>query len=153
MHTGALDSGDRGASPVVGIILLVAITVILASVVGTYAFGSGGQVPGEPPQTSFSFDYDEQTNLTISHNGGENLDNDTIEVRIDRTEAYPEPDTAATNITDASGWSTPISSGDDLELYNDSGEPIAKGGDTVRIVWLDPSGGASNTLDEDEWPN
>jgi FlaG/FlaF family flagellin (archaellin) len=132
---------------------MVAITVILASVVGTYALGTGDQVPGETPQASFSFDYDEQTNLTISHNGGESLDTETIEVRVDGAEAYPEPDTAATNITDASGWSTPISSGDDLELYNNTGEPIASGGDTVRIIWLDPSGGASNTLDEDEWPN
>jgi len=153
MNTGARYSEDRGASPVVGVILMVAITVILASLVGTYALGSGEQIPGESPQASFSFDYDDRTNLTISHDGGEDLDNETIEVRVDSADAYPEPDTAATNITNASGWEGSISSGDSLELYNDTGAAIAEGGDTVRIIWQDPSGGASNTLDEDEWPN
>jgi len=153
MNTEAFYGGERGASPVVGVILMVAITVILASVVGTYALGSGEQVPGETPQASFSFDYDERTNLTITHNGGEDLDSGTIEVTVDGAEAYPEPNTTATNITNASGWDGSISSGDSLELYNSSDEEIAEGGDTVRIIWLDPSGGASNTLDEAEWPN
>ena len=146
-------SEDRGASPVIGVILMVAITVILAAVVGTFALGSGDQVPGETPQASFGFDYDGQTNVTITHSGGDDLDNETIEVQIDGAEAYPDPDVASTNVTNASGWATPIGSGDALELYNQSGETIAEGGDTVRIVWVDPSGGGSNTLDEDEWPN
>jgi len=70
-----------------------------------------------------------------------------------RRGGLPEARTAATNSTNASGWSPPISSGDDLELYNGSDEPIASGGGTVRISWVDLSGGASNTIDVDEWPS
>ena len=146
-------SDNRGASPVIGVILMVAITVILAAVIGTFVLGSGDRVPGDTPQASFSFDYDGQTNVTITHNSGEDLDPETIEVLVDGAEAYPEPNTTTTNITNASGWEDPISSGDGLELYNESGETIAEGGDTVRIIWNNPSGGASNTLDEAEWPN
>jgi flagellin-like protein len=33
---------DRGVSPVIGVILMVAITVILAAVIGTFVLGLGG---------------------------------------------------------------------------------------------------------------
>ena len=145
-------SDNRGASPVIGVILMVAITVILAAVIGTFVLGSDEQIQGDTPQASFSFDYDGQTNVTITHDGGEDLDNETVEVLLDGVEAYPEPNTSATNIT-YTGWETPISSGDAVDVYNNSTGAVAAGGDTVRIIWVDPSGGASNTLVEDEWPN
>jgi flagellin-like protein len=38
------DESDRAVSPVIGVILMVAITVILAAVIGTFVLGLGGQV-------------------------------------------------------------------------------------------------------------
>jgi flagellin-like protein len=35
---------DRGVSPVIGVILMVAITVILAAVIGTFVLGLGDQI-------------------------------------------------------------------------------------------------------------
>ena len=36
--------GTRAVSPVIGVILMVAITVILAAVIGTFVLGLGDQV-------------------------------------------------------------------------------------------------------------
>ena len=36
--------GNRAASPVIGVILMVAITVIIASIIGGFVFNVGGQV-------------------------------------------------------------------------------------------------------------
>ncbi|MDB9295817.1 type IV pilin N-terminal domain-containing protein [Halorubrum ezzemoulense] len=37
---------DRAVSPVIGVILMVAITVILAAVIGTFVLGLGDQIGG-----------------------------------------------------------------------------------------------------------
>jgi flagellin-like protein len=39
---------DRGVSPVIGVILMVAITVILAAVIGTFVLGLGESVDSNP---------------------------------------------------------------------------------------------------------
>jgi len=80
----------RALSPVVGIILLVALAVILAAVVGAFALGLG--LEESPPQATFEteqttkmFDDGDTANLsvlTISHNGGDPVDTDNLEVVI-----------------------------------------------------------------------
>jgi flagellin-like protein len=39
--SGLLSGEDRGVSPVIGVILMVAITVILAAVIGAFVLGLG----------------------------------------------------------------------------------------------------------------
>ncbi|OYR73301.1 type IV pilin [Halorubrum ezzemoulense] len=47
MKLGKLfNEDDRGVSPVIGVILMVAITVILAAVIGTFVLGLGDQIGG-----------------------------------------------------------------------------------------------------------
>ncbi|CCQ33898.1 hypothetical protein HLRTI_001263 [Halorhabdus tiamatea SARL4B] len=59
---------DRGVSPVIGVILMVAITVILAAVIATFVMNMG---PSEEQTPTASWDFDEGTNsLTIKHDGG-----------------------------------------------------------------------------------
>ena len=41
---GSLTKGEDAVSPVIGVILMVAITVILAAVIGAFVFGMGGSV-------------------------------------------------------------------------------------------------------------
>ena len=43
---------DRGISPVIGIVLMIVITVIIAAVVGLKAFGVTDRLPDAPRQTS-----------------------------------------------------------------------------------------------------
>ena len=153
MHLSQLVDEERGASPVIGVILMVSIAVILAAAVGGYVLNEGDQIPDDVPQASFSYDYDDTENVTITHTNGDDIDNETIEILIDGELAYPDPDTAATNVTDPTGWDGTISSGDSVVLYNESNAAIAEGGETVRIVWTDPDGGTSTTIGQSEWPN
>jgi len=41
----ALRKDEKGVSPVIGVILMVAITVILAAVIASFVFGLTGTVP------------------------------------------------------------------------------------------------------------
>ena len=81
------ETDDRAVSPVIGVILMVAITVILAAVIGTFVLGLGDQVESAP-QASFNFqevdvtDADNDGTLEVRHRGGDNIDTNTIEARI-----------------------------------------------------------------------
>lgn len=60
MISSNLNSQD-GLSSVIGVILMVALTILLSAVVGVYAFDLADQVLQEPPQAgvSFSEEYDQ----------------------------------------------------------------------------------------------
>lgn len=61
---------EEAVSPVLGVILMVAITVIVATIIAVFMFGVGE--PDEAPQAKLKFTANE-TNLTITHGGGDPL--------------------------------------------------------------------------------
>ena len=65
---------DRGVSPVIGVILMVAVTVVLAAVVGTFVLDLGQVAGGDAPSASLRVTADAPANnLTITHAGGDGL--------------------------------------------------------------------------------
>jgi flagellin-like protein len=78
------NDGSRAVSPVIGVILMVAITVILAAVIGTFVLGLGENVESAP-QASFDF----QTNssaVIIEHRGGDAIANGSVAYTVNGTE-------------------------------------------------------------------
>ena len=76
MNVKQLLIDDDAVSPVIGVILMVAITVILAAVIGTFVLGLGDQVQSTSPQASFAFDFTDNGAgtgdvLTVTHDGGD----------------------------------------------------------------------------------
>ncbi len=69
----SLKNDKRAVSPVIGVILMVAITVILAAVIAAFVFGYGA--PGEAPVASMKIVDAEAAGgtITISHTGGDGL--------------------------------------------------------------------------------
>lgn len=110
---------------------MVAITVILAAVIGAFVLGFGNQLSNTAPQASFEFSYSEgaggATNVTIVHGGGETLDASRIEISgltaSDPLESRPQFRTGQTLV-------------DDKETS----------GDRVLVIWNNPSGGSSNVI-------
>ncbi|PSP84284.1 type IV pilin [Halobacteriales archaeon QS_1_68_17] len=78
MELRQLFDDDNAVSPVIGVILMVAITVILAAVIATFVLGLGEQVSSTAPQATFSFEFENTSdnragNLTITHDGGDTI--------------------------------------------------------------------------------
>lgn len=71
----------RGVTPVIGIILLIAITVILAGVTGAFVLDL--TEPNDPASVaSLSANFDEDTSeLTITHDGGDAILQDELYIR------------------------------------------------------------------------
>ena len=68
------NSDDRAVSPVIGVILMVAITVILAAVIGTFVLGLGDSLGDNQPTAQLSVDVDEEDpTVTVNHNGGDSI--------------------------------------------------------------------------------
>ncbi|XGI83532.1 type IV pilin [Halorutilales archaeon Cl-col2-1] len=60
------NGADDAVSPVIGVILMVAITVILAAVIGTFVLGLGGQVQ-QNAQAGVTFEQGEDSvDITLS---------------------------------------------------------------------------------------
>lgn len=72
---------DRATSPVVGVALLVALTVMAGAAVGTAAIAL--EPPAEQPIASFSLTVDADTgSLTLHHRGGDTVDVATLDLLV-----------------------------------------------------------------------
>jgi flagellin-like protein len=89
MELKGLLQDDDAVSPVIGVILMVAITVILAAVIASFVLGLGNSATNTNPQASFSFEYEELEEnsgpdtgvATISHDGGDTISDNELYVR------------------------------------------------------------------------
>jgi flagellin-like protein len=78
-------SDDGAVSPVVGVILMVAITVLLAATAATFFLDFGSGNLGEnAPQAAFSFDYDAggSDSLTIEHRSGDSIQAGSLYITV-----------------------------------------------------------------------
>lgn len=101
---------DGAVSPVIGTLLMVSITVIIAAVIGTYVIGLGNQFTRTAPQALIGVENSTGTNLTSStdhsqititlkHGGTDTLSADETEFKVDHrgtsiTFDQPSPDDA-----------------------------------------------------------
>ena len=166
MQLKQLLDDDDAVSPVIGVILMVAITVILAAVIGTFVLGLGDQVQDTAPNSNIEFDYNGAQELEITQTGGQGIEKTKLGVAVDG-EMYAHTSTNEFNnkIYGASDseWFTgseKTSAGDSVLLVgggvtgtNDAIELGTDGGgsntdlstvDEVRVVWR--SGDQSSTI-------
>jgi flagellin-like protein len=77
----AMLDDDRGVSPVIGVILMVAITFILAAVIGTFVLGLGDSLQ-QAPQSTLNAEAANDSAVTITHSGGDTLESGTYNVSV-----------------------------------------------------------------------
>ncbi|WP_277556098.1 type IV pilin N-terminal domain-containing protein [Halobaculum limi] len=131
------NSDDRAVSPVIGVILMVAVTVILAAVVGSMALGLGGSLQQIAPNANFQFEYTadgpDNYDVTATHMGGdvitaqETSSLSLIAVGVATPEEF--------NLSVSS-----VSAGNSVTLEDVSNNTV------VRVVWTSADGGSSQTL-------
>jgi len=160
MHLKKLFADEEAVSPVIGVILMVAITVILAAVIASFVLGLGNQAGTVQPQASFSFDYDNSTNpgswdgnLTVQHQSGDS---------IVATEVFLRGESFA-DANDNQSWAG--YAGDDNASISGTSDnaPAVVGGDRadlvastdyeIDVVWESTEGDSSATLGSDQGPD
>lgn len=98
---------DRGVSPVIGIILMVAITVILAVLVGSFVLDIEKSAKEDSPQASFRVSANPASNnITLEHMGGDKIHHEQTRVIIE------SGGTTTFNTQDGSGDASVLSVGE-----------------------------------------
>ncbi|WP_248515941.1 type IV pilin [Salinarchaeum laminariae] len=128
---------DDAVSPVIGVILMVAITVILAAVIGAFVLGFGGGGPSAPTASWGSTEeVDSSSNLVVTFEANsvsEEFDSGTLKVS--------GPGVDAGDISTG----TQIGAGTTITVTFDStGADGATSGDEIELIWSEE--GSSSTL-------
>ena len=135
---------DRtGVSPVIGMILMVAVTVIIAAVIGSTALGLGDSVSETPPQAQLEAEqvddfmlnatgggHGETSIVEFGLTGGEAVDMSNVELKVNGRNAY---DVFKTSSTPADAHPDDNCSSSPCHYTTTPDEPI-QAGDTVRVV-------------------
>jgi len=138
--TQLFDDDDRAVSPVIGVILMVAITVILAAVIGSFVLGLGNSVQQTAPNANFQFDFQDNGagnfTVTATHTGG-----DTV----------PASENLSINTTDSTfesknDFDPPVSAGESASIKN-----VSEG--AVSVIWTAQNGENSQILADEQVPN
>jgi flagellin-like protein len=106
-------SDKRGVSPVIGVVLMVAVVVILAAVIGAFVLGLGGSQQSTP-QASFSVNGN-----SIVYEGGDSINGANISVTGPVQDNSGDADTA---LTPGDSVATIDSGGTARVVYNGNGQ-------------------------------
>lgn len=130
MRSPRIVRDDHAATPVIGIILMVMVTVLLAAVVGSFALGLTSFVDTGAPAADLEFEHDPAGagNLTIVHVNGESVPERQVLFRVS--------DGAELDASDCADgrWAADgetVSAGDVCRLQGIDAD------DTVAVVWFD----------------
>ena len=147
---------DDAVSPVIGVILMVAITVILAAVIASFVLGLGDTASQANPQASFSWDYETNStlggtdgldgNVTITHDGGDSITAQELYIR-GNWDASGASNDQWHNLPGSS-----VSGGSDVTA-GQSIDPGAGSAYDLRVIYETQEGDTSATLAEDTGPD
>jgi len=155
MKLKQLFTDDDAVSPVIGVILMVAITVILAAVIATFVLGLGESVSSTAPQAQFGEDYSAVNDtgdfgvnttsntsadgiLSVTHSGGDSIKAGNLYMTGGPAGKVPWSDNANAS------WNadTNIGAGDSVRYA------VAED-DTVRVIW---DSGEGSSAELSKWP-
>ena len=146
MKLNQLFTDDDAVSPVIGVILVVAITVILAAVIATFVLGLGDQVSNTSPQASFSFDWNgdagTEDDLKITHDGGDTIEAQNLYIRGDDPNNNAGFGQTWENYNNPAGPTSEVQAGMSATVNNVDSDAEA------NLVWQSSAGDSSSTLKE-----
>lgn len=156
---------DRAVSPVLGVILMVAVALVLATFVGSFLLGVASNSDATP-HAAMDFGYDSDATSysgpsTGAGNCRANIAGNPTEGEVAVTVAASDPIKAekleivghqGSNRVDFAACSPDVAPGD-IVRPGDNAYVGVTPGDTFRVVWTNDAGDASNSLARWTAPN
>lgn len=146
-----LSADKRAVSPVIGVIMMIAITVVIAAVVASFSYGIIGGVKKAPSASLVIEDADVgNENITIVHRGGDTIvdafggnDWDSMEVRVNGGICDTNGHVSLNGTWGIGNWNvSDFEPGDELEINVSAAalnnEPLDSG-DSISVVYT-PTG-------------
>jgi len=154
MHTLADD--DQAVSPVIGVILMVAITVLLAATAAVFFFNLGESQNEVAPTAAFDIDYesDGSDSLTITHNTGSDVTVGDLTVVVSGADPGSIDGRHAVESITSYGSDSTLRAGDSITISKASlgaASDIDLSDATVKLVWNGQGTTQSRTMRT--WPS
>jgi flagellin-like protein len=148
--TQDLFDDNSAVSPVIGVILMVAVAVIIAAAIGSTALGLGDSVSESPPQAQFAIEQEtleikdkgddfegtpdddswEYKAVTVTLQGGDDIDKQDISVEVNGEPAYATPRPPSNFDTGyEDGRNVPVNPWDTVD-----GDTISSGDSTTIVL-------------------
>ncbi len=168
MQVRELLHDDDAVSPVIGVILMVAITVILAAVIASFVLGLGGST-SSTPQAKFTWEYNalDQGNgngvVSVTHDGGATIKASELVFRGQgfKSSATGAPNSGTMVTSSNTKWSEAGSvnvtasaeeGGESAVVSGDYAKILASNDYDIRLVYESSEGDNSATLASDTGP-
>lgn len=162
MQLAGLFRDEKAVSPVIGVILMVAITVILAAVIGTFVLGLGGDLQQSAPQAQFDWKFTDQAaangsdELVVTHETGDEIQGDRLNVTV--SGATENGSISVDNVRDQFTGDVSAGSSETLGYGDFSGTDntdayLDLNGATARVIWTGSEGVDSATLSKFKVPS
>jgi flagellin-like protein len=155
MDIKELFNDDSAVSPVIGVILMVAITVILAAVIATFVLGLGDSVSNTAPQASFNLEYDQSSTVTNAGGGGAVTVTHAGGDSIKQSELYIRGSNIVSGQTGK--WSgisgSTVGTNSKVRAGNQVDIGVTNKKYDIRVVYQSSEGDTSATLAQDSGPN
>ena len=121
------NADDRAVSPVIGVILMVAITVILAAVIGTFVLGLGDQIGGSAT-AGVTIDGDNTSSATVTLTNTGTANDVTVRYAVNGTDIKSGAISAGTIPLNNTGSSVTVSATGNYTVVatSDNGESVLR---------------------------
>ncbi|MGB9986642.1 type IV pilin [Salarchaeum japonicum] len=160
----SIDADERGVSPVIGVILMVAITVILAAVIGAFVLNLGNDIQNTAPTASIgATDAGQQLNSTgdqtvlyINHQQGDSIKQSNLRITVSNESGAQIADitwnttkgswdagtNSNLNVSSGALSDSSFDAGDQLTLKEVSGTNVTAG-QTLTVQIIDTESGST----------
>lgn len=140
MELRALVTDEDAISPVIAVVLMVALTVVLSASVGVFVLDIGSRVTQSSPNAvleyEFAVDGSGNETLTLTQTGGNPIEAEHVTVLVGDEVAWEAGSTGPNYVLAGTDeWADGLEGGDSLPLEADSS--VVGSGDTVQVVWQD----------------
>lgn len=133
-------TADRAISPVIGVILMISLAVLVASMIGGFTLSMGDNLQAQAPNAGFTFSYNANAGtISVTHDGGQPFTTANTKSLLVRQTGSA---TATEVWVDGSTGAFPVTAGDQL-----TPSFTLASGDEIRVVWLSADGASTDTLD------
>jgi len=130
----AIRNEEEAVSPVIGVILMVAIVVILAAVIAAFVFGMAGSVQGSK-SVAATAKYVDQNTVEITYQGGTD-DSKLVYLKFVVNGVYGVSTATGGSITAASSGATGVKPEVGAKFYM-AGGPVTTNAVTVVAIFTD----------------
>jgi len=138
MRVRNLATDEAAVSSVIAVVLMVALTIVLAASVGVFVLGIGQEATNQAqtPNVKYATEYVNESGngtLSISVKGGDTVKAENLEVILNGETAW-KSGRYENNFNADNGWNGEIKSGDTLTI-DENGNDLFDDGDRLMIVW------------------